>query len=145
MRNIPVKEIDFKIMRLFNINTGEELLNINDIQELEITTDSQINYDTNPHRANYICKQDIKRSMNFTTNEPIDTKKFYELIGLDSSKMPDRYDIQFQNAVQARRHKKKRIDKKYLKRYGYKMITIESKGWKIEPNTDGTVRFIKKN
>ena len=44
---------------------------------------------------------------------------------------------------QARTHKKKRINKKWLKRYGYKQISVESKGWKMKADTDGNVEFIK--
>ena len=45
--------------------------------------------------------------------------------------------------VQARTHKKKRINKKWLKRYGYKQITVKSKGWKVKTDTNGNVEFIK--
>lgn len=57
--------------------------------------------------------------------------------------MPEKYDIQIQVPVQRRRHKKKRINKKWAKRYGYTMKTITTKGWKIHTDTDGNVEFIK--
>ena len=34
------------------------------------------------------------------------------------------------------------IHKKWLKRYGYKQITVDSKGWKMKTDTDGNVEFI---
>ena len=73
-------------------------------------------------------------------------KKDYELhkvLGIDTSNMPDAYDIQFIKFVQARKHKKRRINKKWLKRYGYKQISVESKGWKMKADTDGNVEFVK--
>lgn len=43
-----------------------------------------------------------------------------KILGLDIAQMSDSYDIQYIMLVQARKHKKKRINKKWLKRYGYK-------------------------
>lgn len=63
--------------------------------------------------------------------------------GVDSSKLPDSYDIQFIKLVQARKHKKKRINKKWIKRYGYKQKLFETKGWKIKTYTDDGIEFIK--
>ena len=73
-------------------------------------------------------------------------KKDYELhkiLGIDTSNMPDAYDVQFIKFVQSRKHKKKRINKKWLKRYGYKQMLVKSKGWKVKTDTDGNVEFIK--
>ena len=44
---------------------------------------------------------------------------------------------------QNKTHKKKRINKKWAKRYGYKQIVVNSKGWKIKNNTDGSFKFVK--
>ena len=52
-------------------------------------------------------------------------------------------DIQYVKVVQARKHKKKRINKKWLKRYGYKKVIVNSKGWNVKTHTDGTVEFVK--
>lgn len=54
-----------------------------------------------------------------------------------------KYDIKYKKVVQARKHKKKRINKKWLKRYGYKMIHVTSKGWKLIVNSDGLLEFVK--
>ena len=43
----------------------------------------------------------------------------------------------------ARIHKKKRINKKWRKKYGYRFSLRMIKGWKMEINTDGSVKFIK--
>jgi hypothetical protein len=81
--------------------------------------------------------------MSIDFNEPVDMNKFYSLLGVDVSKMPDSYDVQFLKVVQVRKHKKRRINRKWAKRYGYKPITVTSKGWKIHSGSDGTVEFIK--
>lgn len=39
--------------------------------------------------------------------------------------------------------KKKRINKKWLKRYGYKKVIVNSKGWNVKTYTNGTVEFVK--
>ena len=62
---------------------------------------------------------------------------------IDTANMPDAYDVQFIKIVQARKHKKRRINKKWLKQYGYKQIIVESKGWKVKTDTDGNIEFVK--
>ena len=44
---------------------------------------------------------------------------------------PHEYTLKYTKYVQARRHHKKRINKKWLKRYGYKEKTIIIDGFKI--------------
>lgn len=46
-------------------------------------------------------------------------------------KKSNTFDLQYTAMVQARKHKKKRINKKWLKRYGYKPQQMISKGWEI--------------
>lgn len=58
-------------------------------------------------------------------------------------KIPDEYDIDYSIYVQARKHKKKRINKKWAKRYGYKCVTKTAKGWKLKTYTDGSFEFVK--
>lgn len=65
-------------------------------------------------------------------------------MGIDTSKVPDKCDIQYMKVVQKRKHKKKRINKKWLKRYGYKHIMVETKGWEVHTKTDGTFEFANK-
>lgn len=54
-----------------------------------------------------------------------------------------KYEVTFTKVVQARRHRKKRINKKWAKKYGYKQVFVKSPGWKMTANTDGTVTFTK--
>ena len=143
VRIIPIENFEFKSMSLTNIATGEEVMKVDGIRGVEITTDSQIDYDLVLHRVSRICRNNAKMTMTFSTDEPMDTEKFYKIIGYDQSNLPDKYDIQFQKFVQARKHKKRRINKKWLKRYGYKTIWVDTKGWKMHLGTDGSVEFIK--
>jgi len=62
---------------------------------------------------------------NVTINEKLLSELFLP-------KKSDTFDLQYTAMVQARRHKKKRINKKWLKRYGYKPMQIISKGWRID-------------
>lgn len=78
--------------------------------------------------------------MEFSTEETVDINK---ILGLDIAQMPDSYDIQYVKIVQARKHRKKRINKKWLKLYGYKKVIVNSKGWNVKTYTDGTVEFVK--
>ena len=60
------------------------------------------------------------------------------------SEFPEKYDIEYTTIVQARKHRKKRINKKWLKKYGYKQVKVRSKGWKIRRYADdGTWEFVK--
>lgn len=45
--------------------------------------------------------------------------------------------------IQTRTHKKKRINKKWAKRYGYKRIAIIMQGWHVKMDTDGIIEFMK--
>ena len=42
-----------------------------------------------------------------------------KILELDIAQMPDSYNIQYIKIVQVRKHKKKRINKKWAKRYGF--------------------------
>lgn len=60
------------------------------------------------------------------------------------SEFPKMFDIEYTTIVQARKHRKKRINKKWLKKYGYKQVRVRSKGWKIRTYADdGTWEFVK--
>lgn len=57
------------------------------------------------------------------------------------------FDIQYTIMVQARKHKKKRINKKWLKRYGYKQQQMIANDWKLgEYNAQtGEVEMVKRD
>lgn len=85
-------------------------------------------------------KQNTSITTEFSTEEIVESNK---ILGLDIAQMPDSYNIKYIKIVQVRKHKKKRINKKWLKRYGYKKVIVNSKGWNMKTYTDGTVEFVK--
>ena len=95
-------------LTLFDAATGRELSNLDNVHldSCEVEKGTQF--------GNWI-RQNASITMKFTTEETVDTNK---ILGLDIAQMPDSYDIQYVKVVQARKHKKKRINKKWLKRYG---------------------------
>lgn len=118
-----------------NDGSNKKVLALNDIQNvnLEITKQDNFSYENS--------KIYNKQFFEFQTNI-ID--KNICMVELESCNLPDKWTIQFIKFIQARRHKKKRINKKWLKRYGYKkQIIKETKGWHIKCNTDGTTELIK--
>lgn len=64
-------------------------------------------------------------------------------LGVDISNAPDKCNFQIIKVKQTRKHKKKRINKKWIKRYGYKQILVDCKGWKLKTHTDETYEFVK--
>lgn len=88
----------------------------------------------NPYRvANFTCE-------NAMINVNLLAKLFMQ-------EKPNTFDIQYTVMVQARRHRKKRINKKWLKRYGYKQQQIISNDWKLgEYNAQtGAVEIVKRD
>ena len=126
-------------MKLINLNaislsTGKELLSI-PLDDLETE-----------HKV-----KSLSNTANLTIEYgTVNNNALSKLIG----KMPDKYDnelkvgdkavyFEVDSYVQARKHKKKRINKKWAKRYGYKCVTKTIKGWKLKTYTDGSFEFIK--
>lgn len=73
-----------------------------------------------------------------------DTTINEDLLKKLTSEFPEMFDIEYTKIVQARKHRKKRINKKWLKKYGYKQVKVRSKGWKIRTYADdGTWEFVK--
>ena len=120
-------------LTLFDATTGRELSNLDNVylDSCEVEKGTQFGN---------LVRQNASITMEFYKEETVDTNK---ILGLDIAQMPDYYDIQYVKIVQARKHKKKRINKKWIKRYGYKKVIVNSKGWNVKTYTDGTVEFMK--
>jgi len=82
-------------------------------------------------------------SFTLEPDKGINIDKLLKIFGVDISGKPDSYTIQYLKTVQAKKHKKKRINKKWIKRYGYKQKWFNSKGWKLKSYKDGTAEFVK--
>ena len=73
-------------------------------------------------------KQNTSITTEFSTEETVESNK---ILGVDIAQMPDSYNIKYIKIVQVRKHKKNRINKKWLKRYGYKKVIVNSNGWDV--------------
>lgn len=78
-----------------------------------------------------------------TVEGQIKTEVLKSMLGLDTVDFPNKYDIEFNVLVQKRRHKNKRINKKWAKMYGYDTVNQKSKGWRILLKSDGSIEFLK--
>ena len=140
---IPPKDSEFPVMNIFNAYTRENLGQIENIKEANMTVESETEYQRDEHNKVSRLSNNHTYELTFNTDKPIEKEDFYKILGMDISNLPDAYDIQFGKIVQARKHKKKRINKKWLKRYGYKKMIVESKDWNVKTDTYGNVEFIK--
>lgn len=116
---IRIEAID---LTSFNFNTSKELDYVEEDLEAK-------------HRSKFISNSASLTVKCGAVNNNILSK----LIG----KVPDKYDITLPVIVQRRKHRKKRINKKWAKRYGFKCVTKTTKGWKLKTYRDGSFEFIK--
>lgn len=87
----------------------------NDIQEINMTRNTVEQCHDYTMDKPIITKDE--RTLSFSANT---SKINPTILGVDFSKMPDQVNILYVEKIQARKHHKKRINKKWLKRYGYK-------------------------
>ena len=123
--------VEVKGGTFFNLNTGEPIkslsLDLSDCTVSETTENCRLSY---RHRGTISFNGGINGEL---------MKQFEGLMSGASGA----YDIYFQVPIQRRQHKKKRINKKWAKRYGYVTKTITEKGWKIYRDADGNIKLIK--
>ena len=131
-------------MNFFETETGENLGQIEDIKEISMTHFSETEEEHNKHGdINWFNYKNEEYTMSVDFDKEFDANELHKILGIDTSNVPDAYDVQFIKFAQAGKDKKRRINKKGLKRYGYKQMIVESKGWKMKTDTDGNVEFIK--
>ena len=136
---MPIKFPDKTSIYFFNNETNEKLGQVDDVKSIDFTINQK---DTVDRYGNLIDREE-NHTCTFDMVEPMDTDKLYKVLGIDEASMPVKYDIQVLKVVQCRRHKKKRINKKWKKKYGYKQTHVAMKGWKMHSNCNGEVEFIK--
>ena len=132
---MPVDNLSGGTLSIFNATTNQKLCDLDNVKDVSVEED--ISYD---YYKVWSLPKSSKMTMEVKMDTPIDFNKF---LCMDFTQFPDVYDIQYSKVVPVRKHKKKRINKKWLKRYGYKEVVIKSKGWKINCRIDGTVEFVK--
>lgn len=122
---ILIKE---KIDKIVLMNPDDKYIcQLSDITSFELSIDKPSSRVTN-----------TDKTFSFDFNNPINTDDFYEMLGIDKSKIPYFDTIEIPFVTQAKRHKKKRINKKWIKRYGFKQTYVKAKGFEIHINKDGT-------
>ena len=112
--------------------------NIDDIKDVEVIDDfvpSTLEEDAIEYLNNISLNE-----ITFEINEPSFS---YDLLEKVTTFNPDSYTIEYTEYVQARKHKKKRINKKWLKRYGYKPVQVRTEGWEMRTYVDGSFEFVK--
>ena len=65
---------------------------------------------------------DMLKSESFTASLDVDSNLFAELIGTNYK---SGWELWYEKKVQRRRHRKRRINKKWAKRYGYRNVMIK--------------------
>lgn len=135
--------MECSVINIFDTETGEDLGQIDDVKSVKMTSEYKTDYAQKDAKNILSFNHDPSYTITFDINEPINTEELYKVLGVDTSNMPDAYDIQYVKIVQVRKHKKRRINKKWTKRYGYKQVVVDSKGWKIKNNTDGSIELVK--
>lgn len=132
---------------IFNAETSEMIGRLENVTNVLINSDSEDEYGYDDSNEEWVlrkrwCYSKKTCEISFDVDNP-DNNDLKKILGVDRSDLPDAYDFQFVKVVQARKHKKKRINKKWEKRYGYKSITVTCKGWQMESFADGDVVFTK--
>lgn len=116
---MPVGEIDCKSISLFSIDTGEK---IGDINANAVSLNAECEYETDYVRDkdhNKLFSVSRQKSKTLTLSIDTDKGKLDQIFGIDESHVSDSFSMQKVIKIQNRVHKKKRINKKWAKRYGY--------------------------
>lgn len=79
--------------------------------------------------------------MTFTMTSTFDDDLINDLLGIDAAL--GNFSFSYTTKVQAKKHRKWRTNKKWLKRYGYKDVVMESDGWNVKESGGGEVTFEK--
>ena len=109
---MPIKEEN---LILINSETGEELYQVDGLQNISFNKESKTNYVFDYEKKTLLSFADSP-TFTLSFNTPIDTSNLMLSLGVDISNAPDKYNFQIIKV----KHKKKRINKKWIKRYGYK-------------------------
>ena len=137
---MPIEKENF-ILNLINLETGEELCCIDNLEDNLLSVESK-SYSFDKERKALNSFIDLS-ARTLSIDVSIGAMSLISLMGLDVSNAPDKYNFQIMKVKQARKHKKKRINKKWIKRYRYEQILVDCKGWKLKTHTDGTYEFVK--
>lgn len=74
-------------------------------------------------------------------NVSINEDLFSKLLGVNQK---PKWSFYYDHQIQRRKHRKKRINKKWAKRYGYKTERVELNGLEFEQQNDNEFTFVRK-
>lgn len=117
-----------------------------DGENYSLVKNNDTKYEYNTKYKSRLDKYDGSFCINIS--EPIDCQKIYKVFSIDKSRIPDAYDIKVFMVVPCKWHKKKRINKKLIKKYGHPNYVQQRsirKGICFTTYPDGTFEFIKKD
>lgn len=134
---MPIKAKEIKTM-CFKDKNDNNVFILDNVDEIALTSSTTEETDILGNVKN-IKKGETTLSFTGT----IEKETLFKVLGVDISKTPDAYKISVTKPVQRRKHKKKRINKKWLKKYGYKILVDFRDGWHIKSYTDGYYEFVK--
>lgn len=124
----------------FQDKNGNNVLALNNIDKLELTSNVTEERDILGNVENIKRGETTLSFTNITNKEDL-----FEVLGVNTSNVPDAYSILLTKPIQRRKHKKKRINKKWLKKYGYKLLVDYKDNWRINSYKDGVYEFVKEN
>lgn len=134
---MPIKVKEIKTM-CFKDKNDNNVFTLDNVDEIALTSSTTEEADI---RGNVKNIKKGETTLSFTGT--IEKETLFKVLGVDISKTPDAYKIQVTKPVQRRKHKKKRINKKWLKKYGYKILEDFRDGWHIKSYADGHYEFVK--
>lgn len=124
----------------FQDKNGNNVLALNNVNELDLTSNATEEKDILGNVENIKRGETTLPFTNITNKEDL-----FKVLGVDTSNVPDAYSILLTKPIQRRKHKKKRINKKWLKKYGYKLLVDYKDNWRINSYKDGVYEFVKEN
>ena len=122
----------------FKDKNDNNVFTLNNVNEIELTSNVTEERDILGNVEN-IKKGETTLSFVST----FEKMALFKALGFNMSKTTDAYKISVTKPVQRRKHKKKRINKKWLKKYGYKILADFRDGWHIKSYADGHYEFVK--
>ena len=146
---MSVKDISLGLcswISLFNVDSGEKIADINS-DSVSITMESEFEtYYAKDKNGNKLCSFTRQKSKTVTLEfEPsVNKNKIDCIFGIDKSNVPDEFSLQIPIKIQNRKHRKKRINKKWTKRYGYQYKYIDIGKYNIKSNGKDEIVMAKK-
>ena len=127
--------------RLYTLIDGE-YKNIGNIKNVDGQYECNTRYKNND---SLISKNILDTTFSLEVDKNTKFDDLDKLFGIDDPKVPNAYNIEFLRYITCRRHKKKRINKKWTKKYGQKYIYVHriGKGWILHTYSNGEFEFVK--